>query len=322
MRGDVIESSHRVHVAVYHADEGLIASAGNPAHQSFVRSAIKMFQVLPFVEAGGIDHFSLTGEELALCTASHGGEGFHVAAARSILAKARVTDGALACGPHLPLHEPTAQAMIAAGEKPGRIHNNCSGKHAGMLACCVHQQWVTNGYHRPAHPLQQRIRSTLARWMRIKDDEIEQGVDGCGLPTFALALDAVAEGCARFASAAADSGSAPARIVEAMVGHPEFVAGTLRLDTDLMRIANGRLFAKVGAEGFYSAGVPAMKLGIALKAEDGAKRAAEAALLAVLHHVGALAADELDRMRKYSAPDIFNTRHEKVGYVRTRIEFG
>ena len=133
VRGDVVESVHRVHVAVCHADLGLVASAGNPAHTSFVRSAIKMFQVMPFVEAGGVEHFTLTPQELALCTASHGGEPFHVAAAQSILDKARVTEAALACGPHLPLHEPTAHAMIAAGEEPRRIHNNCSGKHAGML---------------------------------------------------------------------------------------------------------------------------------------------------------------------------------------------
>ena len=321
IRGDVVESSHRVHVAVCHADQGLVASAGNPAHHSFVRSAIKMFQVMPFVEAGGIDHFGLTGEELALCTASHGGEAFHVAAARSILAKAKVTENALACGPHLPLHEPTAHAMIAAGEKPGRIHNNCSGKHAGMIACCVQQQWVTNGYHRAAHPLQQRIRSTLARWMRINADEIEQGIDGCGLPTFALALDAVADGCARFAVVATQDGSAPARIVRAMSGHPEFVAGTDRLDTDVMRLARGRLFVKVGAEGFYCAGVPSMKLGFALKAEDGARRAAEAALLVVLHRMDVLSTDELSLMARYATPDILNTRHEVVGRVRARIEF-
>lgn len=321
LRGDVIESSHRVHVAVCHADQGLVASAGNPAHHSFVRSAIKMFQVLPFVEAGGIEHFGLTGEELALCTASHGGEPFHVAAARSVLAKAKVTENALACGPHLPLHEPTAHAMIAAGEKPGRVHNNCSGKHAGMLAHCVQQQWVTNGYHRPTHPLQQRIRSTLAQWMRINAGNMELGVDGCGLPTFALALDAVAEGCARFSSVAAQHGSGPARIIQAMTRHPEFVAGTDRLDTDLMRMANGRLFAKVGAEGFYCAGVPSMKLGFALKAEDGARRAAEAALLAVLQRMRAIDAEELSLMVRYSAPDILNTRQEVVGRVRTRIEF-
>jgi L-asparaginase II len=319
-RGGVVESSHRVHIAVAEAGRGLVASAGNPAHASFVRSAIKMFQVLPFVEAGGVAAFALTGEELALCTASHGGEPFHVAAARSLLAKAKVTDAALACGPHLPMHEPTAQAMIAAGERPGRIHNNCSGKHAGMLACCVLQQWVTSGYHKPAHPMQQRVRSTLERWMRVKAEEVEAGVDGCGLPTFALALDAVAEGCARFAAAAAAGDAAPAAIVGAMAAHPAYVAGTDRLDTDLMRTTGGRLFAKVGAEGFYCAGVPSMKLGVALKVEDGARRAAEPALLALLQHLGATTPDEQARLHDYAEPAIRNTRDEEVGRVRVRLE--
>jgi L-asparaginase II len=322
VRGGVIESSHRVHIAVFHSEQGLIASTGNPAHQSFVRSAIKMFQVMPFVESGGVGHFGLTGEELALCTASHGGEAFHVAAARSILAKARVTEAALVCGAHLPMHEPTAHALIGAGEKPGRIHNNCSGKHAGMLACCVCQQWVTNGYQRPSHPLQQRIRSTLARWMRIDGDQIEDAVDGCGLPTFAIALDAVAEGCARFAAAAADTTTAAATIFSAMVDHPEFVAGTDRLDSDLMRVAAKRLIAKVGAEGFYCAAVPSLKLGVALKVEDGAKRAAEPALLAVLHRLDALTAEELSRLVKYGQPQILNTRQEVVGELRTSLDLG
>jgi L-asparaginase II len=318
-RGDVVESRHRVHIAICHAEQGLIASAGNPAHQSFVRSGIKMFQVLPFVEAGGVQHFNLTRPELALCTASHGGELRHVAAARSILQKAKVTEDALACGPHLPLHEPAAHAMIAAGEAPGRIHNNCSGKHAGMLACCVMQQWPAQGYHRPAHPLQQRIRTTLERWMRVDPDDVEQGVDGCGLPTFALALDAVSEGCARFAAAAAEHGSAPSRIFESMTMHPEFVAGSNRLDTDLMRAAGGRVFAKVGAEGFYCAGIPSMRLGIALKAEDGARRAAECALLAVLHEVGGLTAAEIGQLRTYAEPIVVNTRQETVGSIRTHL---
>jgi L-asparaginase II len=320
VRGDVVESVHRVHIAVAHADRGLIASAGNPAHHSFVRSSIKMFQALPFVEAGGVERFELTAEELALCTASHGGEPFHVAAARSILAKAKVTEAALACGPHLPMHEPTADAMQCAGEKPGRIHNNCSGKHAGMLAHCVQQQWVTNGYHRSAHPMQQRVISTLARWMRIEGAEMDQAIDGCGLPTFALALDSVAQGCAKFAAAAADNDAAPTAIFRAMVAHPEFVAGTDRLDTDLMRIADPPLFAKVGAEGFYCAGIPSLRLGVALKVEDGNKRASEPALLAVLQKIDALTKDQLHKSAKYAAPEIVNTRDETVGYLRTTIQ--
>jgi len=320
LRGDIVESVHRVHVAVAHADQGLIASAGNPAHHSFVRSSIKMFQALPFVEAGGVERFHLTGEELALCCASHGGEPFHVAAARSILAKAKVTEAALACGPHLPLHDQTANAMLCAGEAPGRIHNNCSGKHAGMIAHCAQQQWVTNGYQRASHPMQQRVLTTLTQWMRINAEDVAIAVDGCGLPTFAIALDAVAEGCARFSAAVAAGEPAPSTIFNAMVAYPEYVAGTDRLDTSLMRAAGTRLFAKVGAEGYYCAGIPSMKVGVALKVEDGSKRAAEPAILAVLRHIDAIGAAELDLLRKYAEPELLNTRQEVIGHVRTSLQ--
>lgn len=320
-RGEVIESHHRVHIAVAHAEHGLTASAGNPAHHSFVRSAIKMFQVLPFVEAGGVAQFNFTSQELALCTASHGGEPFHVAAARAILAKAKLAEGALACGAQAPMHIRTADAMKAAGQSPERIHNNCSGKHAGMLAFAVQQQWVTNGYHRASHPVQQRILATVAQWMGVDAATIEQAIDGCGLPTFAMPLDAVAEGCARFAAAAADGQPAPSQIFNAMVAHPEFVAGTDRLDTELMRAARGRLFAKVGAEGFYCAGIPSMRTGVAIKVEDGAWRAVEPALLATLRAIDAIGAGELDLLARYAQPVILNTRNEPVGSIRARIDF-
>ena len=322
LRGDVVESQHRVHVAVAHAEQGLVSSAGNPAHISFVRSSIKMFQALPFVEGGGVEHFGLTGQELALCTASHGGEPFHVAAARSILAKARLTEGALACGPHPPMHAPSAEALRAMGVAPTRIHNNCSGKHAGMLAYTSQQGWVTHGYHRREHPTQQRILGTLAHWMGVDPADIEQAVDGCGLPTFAMPLDAVAEGCAKFSAAVVDGQPAPARIFAAMTTHPEYVAGTDRLDTDLMRAARGRLFSKVGAEGFYCVGIPSMRTGIAIKVEDGAVRAAEVALLAVLRSIDAVSASELEGLRRYAEPAIRNTRDEAVGAIRADLALG
>jgi L-asparaginase II len=210
--------------------------------------------------------------------------------------------------------------MLSAGETPGRIHNNCSGKHAGMLAHCVQQQWVTSGYHRASHPMQQRVLTTLAKWMRMNREDISLAIDGCGLPTFAMALDAVAEGCARFSAAVAAGDPAPATIFNAIVAHPEYVAGTDRLDTDLMRVAGTRLFVKVGAEGFYCAGIPSMKLGVALKVEDGNKRAAEPAILAVLRHIDAIGSAELDRLAKYAQPELFNTLSDVVGYVRTSLQ--
>jgi len=218
------------------------------------------------------------------------------------------------------MHVQTADAMTAAGETPTRIHNSCSGKHAGMLAYAAQQQWVTNGYHRASHPVQQRILATVVQWMGVEAADIDQAIDGCGLPTFAMPLDAVAEGCARFAAAAADGQPAPARIVSAMVEHPAFVAGTDRLDTELMRATTGRLFAKFGAEGFYCAGIPAMRLGVALKVEDGAWRAVEPALLAVLRHVDAISTSEFDLLGRYAQPAIFNTRNETVGSIRVRVE--
>ena len=322
LRGDFLESQHRVHVAVAEVEKGLIASAGNPAHVSFVRSSIKMFQALPFVEAGGADHFAFSGEELALCTASHGGEPCHVAAARSILAKASLDETALACGPHPPMHAPSADALRASGLRPSRLHNNCSGKHGGMLAYSILMGWPADGYHRASHPAQQRIFATLAEWMGIDRADIEQAIDGCGLPTFAMPLDAVAEGCARFAAATADRQPAPARIFAAMMTHPEFVAGTDRLDTDLIRTAQGRLFAKVGAEGFYCAGIPSMRTGIALKVEDGAVRAAEPALLAILRTIGAISESELQNLQRYARPSIVNTRGELVGHIRAALSLG
>ncbi|MGH9386612.1 MAG: asparaginase [Vicinamibacterales bacterium] len=320
-RGQVVESRHRVHIAVAHAEQGLTACTGNPAHVSFVRSAIKMFQALPLVEEGGVERFGLTEEELAVCTASHGGEPFHIAAARSILAKAELDEHDLACGPHPPMHAPSAEALRTAGIAPSRVHNNCSGKHSGLLAYTRQRGWNTGGYHEFRHPTQQRIVATLSQWMDVPSDDLELAVDGCGLPTFALPLDAVAYGCARFATAAADGHPAACRLFDAMTKHPEYVAGTDRLCSDLMRAAAGSLFAKVGAEGFYCAGVPNQRLGIAIKVEDGATRASEPALLATLRQLGAISDAELTVLARYARPSVLNTRSEVVGQIQAVVRF-
>ncbi len=265
-----------------------------------------------------VSRLPLTLEELALCTASHNAEPFHVAAAARILGKLGLTELALACGPHPPMHTSSAFALRARGVRPGRIDNNCSGKHAGMLALARHHGWPVDGYHELAHPVQQRVLATLSRWSGVDAGDIKCGVDGCGLPTFALPLDSVARACATFAGAAEQSTPA-ATIVQAMTRHPEYVAGTGRLCTVLMRTASCRVFAKVGAEGYYCAGVPSLGLGVAIKAEDGAKRAAETALLAVLRAFDAVTDVELEAMREFSQPPVLNTRGEVVGHVRARL---
>jgi len=342
-RATVIESSHRVHFVVCRAEDArglvgsggalappsvrsgapsgppaavsIVATAGNIALATFVRSAIKMFQALPLVEDGGVEYFGLTSEELALSAASHSGEPFHVTAARSILRKAGADEHALACGPHLPMHAKSAEALVTSGQPPSRVHNNCSGKHAGMIALAKLHGWATEGYHELAHPVQQRILETLAYWCDFPAGQFAFATDGCGLPTFALPLANVAAACARFSAVAADPSSPAGRVFSAMAAHPEYVAGTDRLCTDLIRAARGRLFAKVGAEGYYCAGVPAEGIGIALKVEDGAKRASEPALLAVLRQLDAIGEDELRSLARYARPTLFNTRGAAIGDI-------
>jgi L-asparaginase II len=187
-----------------------------------------------------------------------------------------------------------------------------------MLALARHHRWPLAGYHELAHPVQQRVLATLAAWSETSDADIICGIDGCGLPTFALPLDAVARACARFAAAVA--ASSPAHVIfSAMTRHPEYVAGTGRLCTALMRTASTPLYAKVGAEGYYCAGVPSLRLGVALKVEDGAKRASEPALLAVLRAVDALTDADMEALREFSHPVVTNTRGEVVGEIRTRL---
>jgi L-asparaginase II len=319
-RGQWVESWHRVHVAVLGPDGVVRGQAGDPDTFVFARSSVKPIQALPLVDDGVVSAFGLTEEELALCCASHNAEPRHVELATSILRKAGLDERALACGPHPPYYEPAAKALMAEGLEPGRIHNNCSGKHAGMLALARHHGWPTDGYHRPDHPVQRRMLEEVTRWTGTDAAAVRTATDGCGVVTFGLPLRGLALAFARLAQeAAARPQSAPGRIVAAMTGHPFAVAGTGRLCTELMRVADGRLVAKTGAEGVYAVGVLSEGLGVALKVEDGAKRASEPALLAVLGELGLLSGPELEALRAFAMPVVRNTRDEDVGAIRARI---
>jgi L-asparaginase II len=324
LRGSMVESRHRVHIAIAGADGRLRAHAGEARRVTFARSAVKPIQALPLVADRVLERFGILDEELALTCGSHSGEAYHVLAARELLRKAGVREELLACGPQEPLHEPTRRALGRAGERPQAIHNNCSGKHAGMLALARFHGWPLEGYHRAGHPVQRRMLEEVARWCGMPADEIPSGVDGCGIVTFAVPLAALAAAFARLAAhTRQDYASDPAgRVVRAMVAHPAYVAGTGRLCTELMRRTHGRVFAKVGAEGVYCAGVPGAELGIALKVEDGARRAAEPALLATLRRLSLLSDDEVAELARFAEPDVTNTRGEVVGGVRARVQLG
>ena len=319
LRGDRVESVHRVDVALARPDGSVEALAGDADREVFVRSAIKPFQALPLVEEGAAERYGLGDRELALCCASHGGEAEHVALAASMLERLGLGEEALACGPHPPYYRDAARALEREGRSPSRLHNNCSGKHAGMLTLAAASGWPTAGYHEADHPVQRRVQEELARWTGVPAAEMGTAVDGCGVVTFGLPLGALALGFARLAEAGGETGSPAARILDAMGRHPFLVGGTDRLCTRLMEVTSGRVVAKVGAEGVYGALSRSTHEGIALKARDGATRAAEVALLWALEMRGLLEPGELEELKRWARPEIRNTRDEAVGSLRPAV---
>ena len=319
VRGAVVESAHRVHVAVVDAEGRLRASAGDPEMVTFFRSAAKPIQALPLVEEGAMERYGVTLEELALCCGSHSGSAAHVGVAESLLAKAGVTSEALACGAHPPFDDEARRALEEADLAPGRLHNNCSGKHAGMMVLARARGWSPADYHRAEHPVQGRVLAEVSRWTRIPVEVIGLATDGCGVPCFALPLRHMALSFAALAAAVRQGERGPATVFEAMTTHPAMVAGEGRICTELTRQAAGRLFAKVGAEGVYCVGVPGAELGIALKVEDGAARAVAPAVLGVLRELDLISEDDFGALHSHAFPDVLNTRGEVVGQIRPRV---
>ena len=319
VRAGTVESRHRVHVAVRDAAGAPVASLGRSDRPTFYRSAAKPMQALPLVEEGVADRIGLTEAELALCCASHEGEPEHVEGARSILARAGAAEELLRCGPHAPYSSAAARTLAERGERPARIHNNCSGKHAGMIALALGMGWDPLACHRAGHPVQERMLDEVVRWTGLERSSIPVGVDGCGVVCFAAPLDAMARSFAAF-TAAADRGEGSARVVDSMTRHPFMVGGTGRTCTDVMRIAGDRVFVKLGAEGVYGGGLRGRGVGFAIKVEDGGRRAVEVALVHVLASLGVLDAAEVAALERHGNPPVKNTLGEVVGEVRAAFE--
>ncbi len=253
---------------------------------AYARSSAKPFQVVPLILSGAADALGLTDEELAVACASHNAEEPHLGAVGSILRKARLSEEDLQNGTHPPLYAPAAAALVRRGEQPKSIHGNCSGKHAGMLAVCVHEGWETDGYRDPDHPLQRWILAIVGRFCGLEGGEILLGGDGCGVPAFGMPLKNLATGFARLATSdnlPDDLAEAAGRIRRVMREHPYMVAGTGRFDTAVM--GGTDLVSKSGAEAVYGAGSPE-GWGLALKISDGGSRALRPAALTILARRG------------------------------------
>lgn len=324
-RGALVESWHRGWVVVVDSAGAEVATLGNRQIQTFFRSAAKPFQAIPLLTSGAANRFELTAKELAVITGSHSGEDIHLAAVESILARGELTVDHLQCGAHAPFDSQAARALRQAGRSPGLLHNNCSGKHAGMLLLARQGGHPLENYLDPDHPIQVEIRRVVAGFTGAPAEEIVVAVDGCSAPVFGVSLEAMALSYARLVDPPADSEwrAAAVEVGAAMMAYPEMVGGRRgRLDTELMKALPGRIVSKVGAEGVQLLGIPPSSrsprgLGIAVKIEDGdIRRARDPVVLEVLRQLGLLDEPALAALDGWAGTTLQNHRHLAVGEVR------
>jgi L-asparaginase II len=325
-RGSITESRHRGHIVVVEPDGNIIASLGAPENVTFLRSSAKPLQALPLLVTGAADHFGFTDREVALACGSHNGEPIHTELAASMLRKVGLGPDALKCGAHEPYGLEAAEELRRKGEQPNALHNNCSGKHAGMLAVAVHLDASIDNYDSPANPVQKQIAEAVSLFSDVPVTDMAVGVDGCAAPIFGITIKAMALAYARLVSPPATFDKrlrdACQRITRVMNAHPELIGGTSdRLDTEIMRAAPGRVISKVGAEGVYTAGINPCEewprgLGLALKVEDGDdKRARAPVVIESLRQLEVLRDDSLDAVARYAFFPVKNRRGDIVGEV-------
>lgn len=322
-RGGLVESRHRGAAAVVDAGGSLRAAWGNVDRLVFARSALKPIQALPLLSTGAAERFGLGDEEIALAAASHGGEPVHVERIAAWLARIGLGPEALECGTHPPKETEAQAGLIRSGAAPSALHNNCSGKHAGFLTTARHMGEAPAGYVHSDHPVQQRVAEAIGRLCGIDPGTAPCGIDGCAIPVLGLPLRALALGMARMADPEmlppALAGAAR-RIVTAMIRHPYLVAGRERFDTVIMTALAGRAATKVGAEGVHIAILPGhgrgSGLGIAVKIDDGAGRAAEAVMATLIRRF----AGDHAALAAYAEAPVLTVGNAEAGSLRTRLD--
>lgn len=315
-RGNHIESCHQVHIAVVDSNGNLLHHTGEPNGKVYARSSMKPIQAIPIVETGTADYYEFSDADLSLCTASHNGEPMHTNRVVSILRRVGLEDNALKCGTHIPRWQETYKNLILSNKEVTPLYNNCSGKHTGMLATAKFMDEPTESYYLQDHPVQQRIIQAISEVCNYPKDDIEIGIDGCGVPVHGLPLDRLAYGFARMAkpdTLGGERANTVRRITNAMTVAPEMVGGTDRFCTDFMAAGRGRFFGKAGAEGVYCIGDTETGLGIAIKVADGNGRAVYPAAMEVLVQLDLLENEQIEQLKKYHHPKLQNARSEVIG---------
>ena len=317
-RGGYLESEHFGVIAVVDCKGRLIAGAGDSHRVTFSRSTLKVFQALPLIESGTHTHFGFSSAQLAMLCASHNGEPAHVAQVDEMLRKIKLPHSALECGCHVPLmytyFDRSPPSQVAWDQR----HNNCSGKHTGFLAYCLHHGLPTENYVDPMHPLQQAVRRDVARATGMDADAMPLGIDGCSAPNYAMPLSKIAYAYARLASGTADSefGKSFQLLGDAMTAHPDLVSGGGRNDLAFMQAGRGDWITKVGADGVQAIASKSRREAFAIKIIDGNRVALFAAAVEVLEQLGWLDDSQRKALLPWRADKIINARGIIVGERR------
>ncbi|AFY02109.1 asparaginase [Bdellovibrio bacteriovorus] len=318
LRGPVVESQHQVMAVVVNEAGNLVQYWGHPQYLTMPRSAIKMLQALPLIESGAAEKFNLEDKHIALACASHRGEKDHLAALSQWLEKAGLKEAQYVCGPHLPYDEASAHDMIRKSQKPTVLCNNCAGKHSAIISTCLHLGEDPTGYEKYEHNAQKRLRKVLSETMRIDHSKLPYGVDGCGIPTYAVPLQNMAIGMSTFINPKEASArkAAADRILHAVRSNPFYISGSDNFATAVIEKTQGRAVIKGGAEGVFCGVLPEKKVAFAVKAADGAGRAAQAATAMLLLKLGGLNESEFKALSKFTLSPVTNWRGDVVGQIR------
>ncbi|WEG12803.1 asparaginase [Pullulanibacillus sp. KACC 23026] len=322
-RGQYLESTHEIHIAVTNDKGELLYYYGDSDRPTFGRSSMKPFQAVPLIETGAAETFNYGKKEISLSCASHSGETIHRSTVLDILERIGLEENALQCGTHIPRDIESYNELIRSGKELTPVFSNCSGKHSGMLATAVKMNEDIETYREISHPVQKRILTAISAVCEFPVEEIGLSVDGCGVPVHQLPIKNIALGFARLASL--NNNDFPHRrtlsvIAEAMVSFPEMVGGTDRFDTDLMKVYKGRLVSKAGAEAVQCIGDRETGLGIAIKIEDGGARATSAVAMEVLRQLKIGTEKEFASLEQYVTPPVLNMRKDKIGVIKTNFE--
>ncbi|NLF80254.1 MAG: asparaginase [Clostridia bacterium] len=318
-RGSLVENIIRGHVAVIGPDRNLAAHVGNADYLTYMRSTAKPLQASAAIESGAIDFFAISEDELAIMCGSHIGASYHVAALESILVKIGLQESDFTLGEDYSLSMDLRQQRVAEQQPPRKLYNNCSGKHACMLTLCRYVGWDYRAYQLPEHPVQQLIKATVAGYAEVAPESIIVGVDGCGVPVFALPLSSMARAYANLAHAERlpePRQAAARRLTAAMTAHPQMVAGWGQFCTELMRVTKGRIIGKLGADGAYCAAELSGDLAFALKIEDGNTAMLPLAVMRVLNELDILTQAENTALAAFSRFDNLNCQKDKVGEAK------